>query len=128
MKMIKLKYTGKKASVHLALPHLQGQYLFNEDNGMTDAVKYEDAQILLKDNLALFKVVGKVFEIEDLPPHEVPSLTLSSNTDADLGPPAAADTNDGSEREGPMPDIHGKEEADQNPVGLEPKTAKKGRK
>ena len=75
MKMIKLKYTGKKASLHLALPQLQRQYLFNEDNGMTDAVKYEDAQILLKDNLALFKVVGKVLESEDLPPREVPSLT-----------------------------------------------------
>jgi hypothetical protein len=128
MKVIKLKYTGKKASLHLALPHLQRQYQFNEDNGMTDAVKYEDAQILLKDNLALFKVVGKVLEIEDLPPREVPSLAIRINPDADPGPPEAADTNDGSEGEGPMPDILGKEEADQNPVGLEPKTAKKGRK
>jgi hypothetical protein len=128
MKMIKLKYTGKKANLHLALPHLHRQYQFNEDNGMTDAVKYEDAQILLKDNLALFKVVGKVLEIEDLPPREVPSLAIRINPDADPGPPEAADTNDGSEGEGPMPDILGKEEAAQNPVGLEPKTAKKGRK
>lgn len=128
MKMIKLKYTGKKASLHLALPQLQRQYLFNEDNGMTDAVKHEDAQILLKDNLTLFKVVGKVLESEDLPPQEVPSPAIPINPAVDPGPPAAADTNDGSEGEGPMPDILGKEEADQNPVGLEPKTAKKGRK
>jgi hypothetical protein len=128
MKMIKLKYTGKKASLHLALPHLQGQYLFNEDNGMTDAVKHEDAQILLKDNLALFKVVGKVLEIEDLPPREVPSLAKPINPAVDPGLPSAADTNDGSEGEGPMLDILGKEEAAQNLVGLEPKTAKKGRK
>ena len=95
---------------------------------MTDAVKYEDAQILLKDNLALFKVVGKVLESEDLPPGKCRQPTYRSILHADPGPLAAADTSDGVEGEGPMPDILGKEEADQNPVGLEPKTSKKGKK